>query len=88
MGATREIHVRLTGPVDESGVLAALAAHGLDARVDRERSELEVNCSPEREESVLAEVSHTLDDWLVEHGLPFVTARAGRDTLVVRPPAD
>jgi hypothetical protein len=84
----RTIHVHFTRPVDSRSALGSLEAHGLNARLRRRRSEIEIGCRPGDEGKVMSEVSHVLDDWLVERGLPFMPVRTGTTSLVVRPPAD
>lgn len=86
--ASHEILVRFARPVDPDDALAALAAHGLRAVAEPERSEIEIGCPAGDEESVLIETSHALEEWLTARGLPFVPVRAGARLLIVRPPAD
>lgn len=84
----QSIQVRFTRPVDPDDALAALASHGLRAAADPERVGIEIGCRAGDEESVLSEVSHALEGWLVARGLPFVPVRVGARMLIVRPPAD
>jgi hypothetical protein len=80
--------VRFARPVDPDDALVALAAHGLRAVAGPRRSEIEIRCRAGDEESLLREVSHALEEWLLMRGLPFVPVRAGARMLIVRPPAD
>jgi hypothetical protein len=86
--ASHEILVRFARPIDPDDALVALAAHGLTAIVEPERSEIAIGCRAGDEESILNAASHALEEWLLVRGLPFVPVRDGARTLIVRPPAD
>ena len=42
----------------------------------------------ERMIEVVAEVSHALDDWSVQSGVPFMATKVDEHHLTVRPPGD
>lgn len=63
----------------------------LSARVDGATladGEIDVTCERAEEARVVAEVSHAVDEWLRERGLPFMPLLMARHTLLVRPPGD
>lgn len=88
METRRQIHVEFARPVDPDVALVAIGAHGLNAETERERLGLMIDCGARDEEWVMNEVSHALEEWLVDQQLPFVPIRADKWTLVVRPPVD
>lgn len=84
---TTAIRVEVARAVDARDVAEALGAHGLPATlVDVDGGwEVEVGCA-DGDAEVVAEVSHALDDWVVERGIPFVATQVGARRLTVRPP--
>jgi hypothetical protein len=68
------VHVQFTRTCDAEAAFAELHA------ATRHDGELEFAGD------ALADVSHSLDDWLEGHELPFTPEQTDAHTLVVRPP--
>ena len=74
------VDVELTRNCDSEGILAALAAVGLEGEVDED-------CHVTVRADDLAQVEHALDSWAWEQGLPFVPFRVDDHTFVLAPAA-
>lgn len=84
------MRVTMARPADAGGLLRALAACGLSAELVsiEGRSEIEISDPRDATDEVAGEVSHALDAWFVERGLPFIPVRIGERAFTVRPPGD
>ena len=86
---TDTYHVEVVRTVDAPGVLEALDSHGLAAELVEVDGHLEVEVTSDHEvDEVVTEVSHALDDWAVETGVPFMATKVDEHHLTVRPPCD
>jgi hypothetical protein len=87
MPETIEIDVPRSEVGDE--LTAALAARGLRAeRIDDgERCALRVWYADDERARLIGDVTHAVELWLAEQGLPLIVQRAGGGA-VVRPPGD
>jgi hypothetical protein len=87
MPETIEIDV----PQSEIGgeLTAALSARGLRAEIveDDERCALRVSYADDERDRLIGDVTHAIELWLAEQGLPLVVQRANGGA-VVRPPGD
>lgn len=86
---TDSVHVDLPRRALGDGLVASLAAHGLDARVidDDDQCHLEVRYASDEHERLLGDVAHAIEGWLGEEQLPLVLEQAD-GACVLRPPAD
>ena len=78
------IRVEMARRCDARGVLDALETHGLTATLVEVNGSWEIEIAGGDE----VEVSHALDDWVVDRGVPFVAMKVGERRLAVRPPGD
>jgi hypothetical protein len=87
MPETIEIDVPRSEIGDE--LSAALSARGLHAELldDGDRCALRVSYADEEHERLIGDVTHAIELWLAEQGLPLVVQRANGGA-VVRPPGD
>jgi hypothetical protein len=83
---TTDIHVRFSRTHDAEDAFPAVAGHVSGARLAE--AGIEVECDPVAEAAVMRELQHAIDEWLVEHELPFAPLDVGEHTLLVRPPGD
>jgi hypothetical protein len=74
------VDVELTRPCDTDGILAALAAQGLEGEVGED-------CHVTVRANDLAQVEHALDSWTWEKGLPFVPHQVDERSIVLAPAA-
>ena len=76
--------------VDARDVFEALGVRGLIAELVQVDGSWEIEIVSDEEDAmrVVAEVSHALDDWVVERGIPFIAMQVGERRLTVRPPGD
>jgi hypothetical protein len=84
------VFVEMARPADARDVLEALGACGLTAELVQVDGswEIEIVSSEEEAGHAVAEVSHALDAWVAECGIPFIPMRVGERRLAVRPPGD
>ena len=86
---TDTFRVEVVRTVDALGVAEALDSHGLKAALVEVDGHLEVEVSSDdTADEVVAEVSHALDDWALERGVPFMATKIDEHHLTVRPPCD
>jgi len=87
MPETIEIDVPRSAIGDE--LTAALSAHGLRAELveDDERCALRVSYAEDERDRLIGDVTHAIELWLADQGLPLVVQRANGGA-VVRPPGD
>ena len=74
------IDVELTRPSDTDGILAALAAQGLEGEVGQD-------CHVTVRADDLAQVELALDAWTWEKGLPFAPFQVDDHSIVLAPAA-
>ena len=75
--------VELTRETDGPGLVAALAAHGLNGTVLDEDKHLTVQVEDCNED----ELAHAIEDWIHDRDLPLVPLRIDDCTYAVSPPA-
>lgn len=86
---TDTFRVEVVRTVDAPGVLEALDSHGLAAALVEVDGHLEVEVTSDHEaDEVTSEVSHALDDWAAESGVPFKAMKVDERHLTVCPPGD
>jgi hypothetical protein len=86
---TDTYRVEVVRTVDAPGVLEALDSHGLTAALVEVDGHMEVEVTSDHDvDEVVTEVSHALDDWAVECGVPFMAMKVDEHHLTVRPPGD
>ncbi|HEV2592029.1 MAG TPA: hypothetical protein VGU02_09055 [Gaiellaceae bacterium] len=87
MAETIDIHVPRAGIGDE--LSAALAEHGLASELvdDGDICALQVSYATTEHDRLVTDVTHLIESWLAERGLPLVVQRANGGA-VVRPPGD
>ena len=83
---TTAIRVEFSRTCDARDAFPTVCEHVEGARLGE--SAIEVDCAGVEESRVVEELEQALDEWLVEHELPFAPIPAGPHTLVVRPPGD
>jgi hypothetical protein len=83
---TTAIRVEFSRTCDARDAFATVCEHLDGARLGE--SAIEVDCTEAEENRVVEELELALDEWLVQHELPFAPIPAGPHTLVVRPPGD
>ena len=84
------VRVEVARSADAGDVLEALGAHGLPATLIEENGSWEIEVASDDDDAghAVTEVSHALDDWVAERGIPFISMRVGERRLTVRPPGD
>ncbi len=84
------VRVEFLRSADAGDAFESFGAHGLTAElVDGDDGwEIEIATAEEEAERAVTEVTHALDDWLLERDLPFIPTRIDERRLTVRPPAD
>jgi len=83
---TTAIRVEFSRTCDARDAFPTVCEHVEGARLGE--SAIEVDCAGVEESRVVEELEQALDEWLLEHELPFAPIPAGPHTLVVRPPGD